>query len=81
MRAVEIALEMREQGREQNHLVKRLASDPRLGLSEAQLATALQEPLSFVGAAPEQVQAFVSRVQPIVERYPAAASYQPEPML
>jgi adenylosuccinate lyase len=72
---------MREQGREHNDLLQRLAADPRLGLSQQQLASALEEPLSFVGTAPEQVQAFVAQVQPIVSKYPEAAKYQPEPML
>jgi adenylosuccinate lyase len=79
--AVAVALAMREQGREQNDLLQRLAADPRLGLSQQQLASALEEPLSFVGAAPEQVQAFVEQVRPIVLRYPEAARYQPDPML
>jgi adenylosuccinate lyase len=79
--AVAVALGMREQGREHNDLLQRLAADARLGLSQQQLVSALDEPLSFVGAAPEQAKAFVEQVQAIVVRYPEAAKYQPEPML
>jgi hypothetical protein len=50
-------------------------------MSLQQLANALEEPLTFVGAAPEQVQAFVAQVQTIVGRYPEACRYQPDPML
>lgn len=78
--AVAVALEMRE-GRDHNDLVQRLAADKRLGLSAAELSRALEQPLEFVGAAPEQVRAFAVRVEPIVARYPEAARYQPEPML
>jgi len=78
--AVAVALEMRE-GRDQNDLVQRLAADKRLGLSASELSSALEQPLEFVGAAPEQAKAFVSRVEALVARYPEAARYQPEPML
>jgi adenylosuccinate lyase len=79
--AVAVALEMREHAREQNDLVQRLAADPRLGVRESDLASALEHPLDFVGAAPEQVRAFVATVETLVARYPEAARYQPEPML
>lgn len=78
--AVAVALEMRE-GRDANDLVQRLAADKRLGLSVAELSRALEKPLEFVGAAPDQVRAFVARVEGVVGRYPEAARYQPEPML
>jgi adenylosuccinate lyase len=78
--AVAVALEMRE-GRETNDLVQRLAADKRLGLSVTELSSALEQPLEFVGAAPEQVRAFAARVETLVARYPEAARYQPEPML
>ena len=78
--AVAVALEMRE-GRDTNDLVQRLAADKRLGMSVSELSSALEHPLEFVGAAPEQVQAFASRVETLVARYPEAARYQPEPML
>jgi adenylosuccinate lyase len=78
--AIAVALEMRE-GRDDNDLLKRLAADRRLGLNLSELARAMDKPLEFVGTAPEQVQAFVTSVAAVVERYPQAASYKPEPML
>jgi adenylosuccinate lyase len=79
--AVTIALEMRENGRDQNDLLQRLAADARLGVKQEALASALSRPLEFVGAAPEQARAFVAKVENIVARYPEAARYQPEPLL
>jgi adenylosuccinate lyase len=79
--AVAVALAMRERALDQNDLLGRLASDPRLGLDAAALSQAFAQPLEFAGAAPEQTKAFVSSVEALVQRHPEAASYQPEPML
>lgn len=79
--AVAVALAMRERGTDENDLVSRLSADARLGLPLAALERALGEPLSFVGAAPSQVQAFVQQVDAVVRRYPDAARYHAEPML
>ncbi|MEZ5143091.1 MAG: adenylosuccinate lyase [Acidimicrobiales bacterium] len=79
--AVAAALRMREHGADTNDLVDRLASDPRLGLTAADLDAALAEPLSFVGAAPQQVDAFVAEVEAVVAEHPAAAAYVPGAIL
>jgi adenylosuccinate lyase len=79
--AVAVALELREQAREQNDLLQRLAADPRLSIRYEDLARSLEQPLEFVGAAPQQVRDFVAKVTAVVARYPEAASYQPEPLL
>ena len=79
--AVAAALRIREEGAETNDLVDRLAADPVLGLSRAELDAALAEPLSFVGAAPEQVDAFVAEVEALVATDPSAAAYQPGAIL
>ncbi|MFI5045123.1 MAG: adenylosuccinate lyase [Acidimicrobiales bacterium] len=79
--AVAVALAMREQGSEGNDLIDRLASDPRLGLDRDALATALGDPLSFVGNAPAQTRAFVDQVAEVADRYPDAAAYIGEPIL
>jgi adenylosuccinate lyase len=79
--ATAVALAMREQATSDNDLLARLASDTRLGLGASDLEQLLQRPLDFVGAAPEQTQAFVAAVEQIAARYPDAARYQPEPML
>jgi adenylosuccinate lyase len=79
--AVAVALEMREKGTDRNDLFERLAADSRLGLSADELNGLLAEPLSFTGAAREQVAASVRAVDAVVATDPAAAQYQPEPIL
>ena len=79
--AVEVALVMREEGAADNDLLDRLADDRRLHLDRSALDAAIGEPLSFVGTAPAQVQAFVDQVADVVGRHPEAAAYRPEPIL
>jgi adenylosuccinate lyase len=79
--AVAVALRMREQGAERNDLFDRLAGDPRLGLSRGDLDALVAEPLAFTGAAVQQVQEVVRRVEAVVARYPEAAAYSPEAIL
>jgi adenylosuccinate lyase len=78
--AVSVALDLR-QGRETNDLFDRLAADDRLGLSAGELDALLSEPLSFTGAAREQVAAFVQQVDGVVARFPDAAGYRPAGIL
>jgi adenylosuccinate lyase len=79
--AVAVALEMREKGTERNDLFARLATDSRLGLSAPALDALLAEPLSFTGAAREQVAAVVQAVDKVLATDPSAADYRPEPIL
>jgi adenylosuccinate lyase len=79
--AVAVALEMREKGTDRNDLFARLADDERLGLSADELNALLATPLSFTGAAREQVAAVVAAVGAVLATEPAAADYQPEPIL
>ena len=79
--AVAAALAMREQVNIENDLMQRLAADPRLGLSLAELTALIANPLTFTGAAAAQVDAIVSRVGQIVTENPGAASYQPGDIL
>jgi adenylosuccinate lyase len=79
--AVAVALAMRESGLDTNDLFDRLAGDPRLGLSRAQLDALVDEPLTFTGAAGAQVAAVVARVGDVVRRHPGAAGYAPAPIL
>jgi adenylosuccinate lyase len=79
--AVAVALAMREQGAPDNDLLERLAADDRLPLDRAALDALVGEPLSFVGTAEAQVQAFVAQVAAVVARHPEAAAYRPEPLL
>ena len=78
--AVGVALGMR-QGAATNDVFARLAADPRLGLTEEQLASLVAEPIAFTGAAVAQVQSVVRRVAEVTERHPAAASYTPGAIL
>jgi adenylosuccinate lyase len=77
---VAVALALRA-GQDANDLLDRLAADPRLGLSAADLGRVLADPLSFTGAARDQTAAFVESVAAIVGRFPEAADYQPAPLL
>jgi adenylosuccinate lyase len=79
--AVAVALEMREKGTDRNDLFDRLAQDSRLGLSAETLNGLLADPLSFTGAAREQVAAVVGAVDAVLADAPAAADYRPEPIL
>jgi adenylosuccinate lyase len=79
--AVAVALAMREQGAERNDLLERLARDSRLGLSREQIATAVQSPLGFTGAAVDQVDAVVAQVARVVGKHPEAAAYRPGDIL
>jgi adenylosuccinate lyase len=79
--AVAVALEMREKGSERNDLFARLAADSRLGLSETELQGVLAEPITFTGAARDQVAAVVASVQAVLATEPDAAAYVPEPLL
>jgi adenylosuccinate lyase len=79
--AVGVALEMREKGTDRNDLFERLAADPRLGLGADELKALLAEPLGFTGAARAQVAEVVGKVQALLQTDPAAAGYQPEPIL
>ena len=79
--AVAVALAMREEGTGDNDLLDRLAGDERLSLDRAAIDAAIGEPLSFVGTAEAQVQAFVDQVAEVVAARPEAAAYRPEPIL
>src|SRR5690349_21784909 len=78
--AVGVALEMR-QGLADNDLFQRLAADPRLGLSEEQIAALVADPVEFTGAARDQVAAVVRRVEEVVAADPEAATYRPGEIL
>jgi len=79
--AVAVALAMREQGEPTNDLLDRLARDTRLPIDRPALEALVGDPLSFVGTAEAQVAAFVHQVAEVVDHYPEAAAYRPEPIL
>ena len=67
---------MRE-GRATNDLLDRLAADPRLRLSRAELETLVTSPLELAGTAQQQVARIVDRVEELAAEHPDAAGYQP----
>jgi adenylosuccinate lyase len=69
------------QGQADNDVFDRLAADPRLGLTETQLASLVADPLTFTGAARAQVQAVVRRVEAVAAAHPEAAAYTPGAIL
>jgi adenylosuccinate lyase len=79
--AVAAALARREKGAVDDDLLERLAGDDRLGLSRAEIETAVADPMSFTGAASGQVAALVVRTEELATLFPEAAAYRPEPIL
>lgn len=78
--AVAVALNMRENGGEQD-LIPRLAADDRLPLTETELNDALADRHAFIGSAESQTERVYARVQDLVNRYPEAAAYNPGDIL
>ena len=79
--AVGVALAMRERGQRDNDLLDRLAADDRLPLDRRALGALLVEPLTFTGAARDQVDHFAAAVAELVTARPDAASYRPGEIL
>ena len=78
--AVGTALDMRK-GQKDNDVFARLAADERLGLTQEQIGSLVAEPLTFTGAAVDQVRSVVRRVEEVVATYPDDASYTPGAIL
>ncbi|MBV7281924.1 adenylosuccinate lyase [Corynebacterium sp. TAE3-ERU30] len=74
--AVAVALNMRENGAEQD-LIERLAADERLPLSEEELNAALADRHAFIGEAESQVERVLNHVQELANQYPEAVNYTP----
>jgi len=79
--SIAVALQMRENGRTDNDLLDRLAADPRLGVTRAELDAALADPVELSGMAGRQVAALVSQIETIAEAHPDAAGYRPGPVI
>jgi adenylosuccinate lyase len=78
---VAVAHDLRHGKVRDNDLIQRLGADPDLPLSGAELEHLLGSPLQLVGAAPEQVKQFVTQVEALAARYPAALAYAPGRLL
>jgi adenylosuccinate lyase len=79
--AIAVALEMRDTGRVDNDLLDRLAADPRLGISRAELDGALANPLELAGTAGQQVATLTAQIEKIAASHPVAAGYRPGPVV
>jgi adenylosuccinate lyase len=79
--AIAVALQMRETGRSDNDLLDRLAADPRLDVTRAELDAALANPLALAGAAGQQVATLASQIEKVAAAHPDAASYRPGAVL
>jgi adenylosuccinate lyase len=79
--AIAVALEMRETGRSDNDLLDRLAADPRLGVTRAELDAALANPLELAGTAGRQVATLTTQIEKIAASHPEAAGYRPSTVL
>jgi adenylosuccinate lyase len=78
--AVGTALDMRR-GQAENDVFAKLAADPDLGLTAAQLDALVAEPITFTGAAVDQVRAVVRRIEEVVAADPDDAAYTPGAIL
>lgn len=78
--AVAVALNMRENGGEQD-LIERLALDERLPMTAADLEAALADKQAFIGAAESQVNQVLGRIKALTDQHPKAASYSPGEIL
>lgn len=79
--AIAVALAQRGPGASRNDLVDRLAGDPRLRLSRVEIESVMADPMTFVGAARDQVSEVVRQIGEVVGRHPEAAVYTPSPIL
>jgi adenylosuccinate lyase len=79
--ALAVAVAMREKEGAINNLYDRLAGDERLGLTRAEIAAAVADQSSFVGAADAQVRAVVQQVAAVLAEHPQAGSYTPGAIL
>jgi adenylosuccinate lyase len=78
--AVAVALALRA-GAAGNDLFDRLAGDPRLGLTRAEIDALTADRSAFAGAASAQVRAVAERVAAVVAENPSAGTYTPAPIL
>ena len=79
--AVSVALDMRERGAAENDLLDRFAADERIPLDRGELDKLLADRISFTGTAGRQVEQVAERVARVLERFPEAAGYAPQPIL
>jgi adenylosuccinate lyase len=64
-----------------NDLADRLAADGRLGLSKEKIDAVIASAAELSGRAAAQVDGFSAQIESILKKNPAAASYEPAPIL
>jgi adenylosuccinate lyase len=79
--SVAVALQMRETGRVDNDLLDRLAADPRLSITRAELDAAIADPIELAGTADQQVATLAAEIEKLAAAHPDAANYRPGPVL
>ena len=79
--SVAVALQLRETGRVDNDLLDRLAADPRLGITRAELDAAIADPIELAGTADQQVATLAAEIEKLAAAHPDAANYRPGPVL
>jgi adenylosuccinate lyase len=70
--ALAAAIDMREQGRSTSELARRLGEDPRFPLSEEEITATISHSRRLTGAATQQVELFVGRVEELAAAHPEA---------
>ena len=79
--AMSLANDIRAGKARADDLLSRLAGDPRIGLSRAELTAALALDARFAGAALAQSDAFLAEVAAFADRVPESAAYAPANIL
>lgn len=79
--AVSTVLDLRNGRITNNDLIQRLANDDRLGLSQEQLTSIIDNADQLTGAASQQIADFCDSVDGWLEKYPASATYNPGEIL
>ena len=79
--AVATAIAMREKGLIENDLARRLGSDHRIPLDAVEIQKTLKQTEAFIGMASEQTKRFVTEIDQLVNRFPAARGSSKSPIL
>ncbi len=82
--AIAEALQMREEGAGENHLMSKLADEPifhEAGITKELLNNLLLDKRHFIGNAERQIDAVVEKCKPLLEKYSTEAAYEPGDIL
>jgi adenylosuccinate lyase len=79
--SVAAARGLRDGSLPENDLAARLDADRLFPLRKAAIQAVLADPARFLGAAPQQVDAFIRRVDALRQKHPQAAEIKPDEIL